>query len=205
MFRFTLFPFIIIISTLLSGLVTYFFYRTVKRTIVSTYKKGAELAAEKQQQWKDKENRKQFPEMLLKGFETYDNIDRSIEDLPEAWYSQLQPLRTQAKQILDELAFNVESVKAHHKNADHKQYENKKNDIINSMRTFFIHTLDALQQFTDKISQDVNHMSDDQITKAQQNIQVLAADLEHHQTLLDKKRKFDFDVLMDVIKARLKT
>ena len=199
MFRFTLFPLIIIISSLLFGLITFFVYRKIKKIVSSTYKKSAELAAEKQQQWKDKGNRKQFPDMLQKGFETYDSIAQSVENLPEDWSIQLKPLTTQAKRILDELAFKVESIKTEKKNA-----EERKSDIVNNMRTFFIHTLDALQQFAEKINQDNNHMSSDQITKAKENINVLAADLDHHQKILDKQRKFDFDVLMDVIKARLK-
>ena len=199
MFRFTLFPLIIIISSLLLGLITFFVYRKIKKIVSSTYKKSAELAAEKQQQWKDKGNRKQFPDMLQKGFETYDNIAQSVDNLPVDWSTQLKPLTVQAKQILDELAFKVESVKT-----DKKNTEDKKGDIVNNMRTFFIHTLDALQQFVDKINQDNNHMSAEQVTRAKENISVLAADLDHHQKLLDKQRKFDFDVLMDVIKARLK-
>lgn len=200
MFRFTLFPLIIITSTLLFGLITFFVYRKIKKIVLSTYKKSAALAAEKQQQWKDKGNRKQFPDMLQKGFETYDSIAQSVDSLPEDWSTQLKPLTTQAKQILDELAFKVESIKTEKKNT-----EERKSDIVNNMRTFFIHTLDALQQFAEKINQDNNHMSTDQITKAKENIIVLAADLDHHQKILDKQRKFDFDVLMDVIKARLKT
>lgn len=200
MFRFTLFPLILIISTILFGLISFFIYRKIKKIALSAYKKSAELASEKQQQWKDKENRKQFPDMLQKGFTTYDSINQTTLSLPNEWSQQLQPLTSQAKQILDELAFQVDSI-----NSDKKNTDLLKNDVINSMRTFFIHTLDALQQFVEKINHDANHMSVDQISKAKDNIRVLAADLAHHQNLLDKKRKFDFDVLMDVIKARLKT
>ncbi len=200
MFRFTVFPVLIIVSTLLLGFITFFIYRKIKKIVLSTYKKSAELAAEKQQQWKDKENRKQFPELLQKGFETYDRINQISSKLPAEWSVDLKPLTIQAKQILDELAFNVESIKP-----DKKNTEDKKNDVINNMRTFFIHTLDALQQFVEKISQDANYMTEDQIKKAKENIKVLSADLAHHQNILDNKRKFDFDVLMDVIKARLKT
>ena len=142
-------------------------------------------------------------DMLQQGFETYDNIVQTIESLPKEWSVQLKPLTTQTKQILDELAFNVTSIEADKKNA--YLDNDKKDNVINSMRTFFIHTLDALQQFVDKISQDANYMSDQQKAKAEENIKVLMADLAHHQTILDKKRKFDFDVLMEVIKARLKT
>jgi len=200
MFRFTLFPILIIFGTLLFGLVSYFIYRKIKNIIRSAYEKSAALAAEKQQQWKDKENKKHFPQMLQKGFETYDNISQTADKLPNEWSLQLQPLTTQTKQILDELAFKVASI-----NEDKKNANDKKDDVINSMRTFFIHTLDALQQFIEKIAQDANHMTAEQKSKAEENIQVLMADLAHHQKILDNKRKFDFDVLMDVIKARLKT
>ncbi|GAA0399241.1 hypothetical protein GCM10009133_05050 [Cocleimonas flava] len=202
MFRFTLFPLLIIFGTLLFGLVSYFVYRKIKKVLVSTYKKSAELAAEKQQQWKDKENKKHLPEMLQKGFDTYAEIIQSTDKLPQEWSSQMQPLTSQAKQILDDLSFKVASIKDD-KNTN--QVNAKKDDLINNMRTFFIHTLDALQQFVDKIAQDAAHMTSEQQAKARENIQILAADLQHHQTILEKKRKFDFDVLMDVIKARLKS
>jgi len=47
-------------------------------------------------------------------------------------------------------------------------------------------------------------MSSDEIEKARQNISVFKADLLNHQETLHKVRRFDFDVVMDVIKARLK-
>ncbi len=156
--------------------------------------------AEKQQQWKEKENRKHLPSMLQKGFETYDDIIQTMDKLPEEWDAELQPLSIQAKQILDELAFKVVSIDAGKK----KNSNSRKDSIINQMRTFFIHTLDALQQLADKINEDANHMTVEQKMKAKESIQVLSADLSHHQTMLDNKRKLDFDVLMDVIKARLK-
>lgn len=200
MFRFTLLPLLIIIFTVLFGLISYYIYRKIKKAVLSAYKKSTEIAAEKQQQWKDKENRKHFPDMLQKGFESYEIIAQTTDRLPKEWSSQLKPLTSQTKQILDELAFNVASIKE-----DKKHTNDKRNNVINNMRTFFIHTLDALKQFVVKISQDADHMSADQKTKAKENIQVLMADLAHHQKILDNKRKFDFDVLMDVIKARLKT
>ena len=190
MFRFTLLPLVFFFGSILLGLIAFYIYRKIKNALLLTYKKSAELAAEKQQEWKDKELRKQFPEMLKNGFEAHDKIEAAISQLPEDWGKLISPLSSQAKQILDEIAFNVETSKG--------------KDIVNAMRTFFIHTLDALHQFVDKIAADAQLMNAEQIAKAHNNISLLEADLAHHQTILDKKRKFDFDVLMDVIKARLK-
>ena len=47
-------------------------------------------------------------------------------------------------------------------------------------------------------------MTKAEIEKAQQNITLFKSDLLHHQETLHKVRRFDFDVTMDVIKARLK-
>jgi len=68
----------------------------------------------------------------------------------------------------------------------------------------FIHTLDAFKQFAQKLQTNHALLTNEETKKAEENIQVIYDDLLHHETLMQNKRKFEFDVLMDVIKARLK-
>ena len=189
MLRLTLLPFVLLFGSILFLLVSFYIYRKIKRGLHFTYNKGAEIANEQQQKWKDKEQFKKLPEIVQKGFTNVESIEKSSRTLPKEWSDLVNPLVQKAKEILDEIASD-------------KKIENNK---LTSMRTFFIHTLDALKQFVEKLNSDHKHMSVSETEKARQNINVIKADLLHHQQILHKKRKFDFDVLMDVIKARLKS
>ena len=171
------------------GLVAYFVYRKIRRGIEYTYQKSAELANQQQQKWKHKDQLKKQPKLVQQGFSDLKQAEELTASLPEEWQTALQPLLTKASEILDEIIIDPE-------------FENKK---LDSMRSFFIHTLDALKQFTQKLNTDHKRMSDSEIETARENINVIDSDLLRYQKILQKKRKFDFEVLMAVIKARLKS
>jgi hypothetical protein len=182
---------------LLSAIVIWFIYKKVKKGIGYTVKKGAEIANDQQQKWTEKEQRKKLPDILQKGFNDYDKIYTTTISLPEEWRLSIMPIVTKSKEILDEVALEFEGF-------DEKAKPKEQNKKLNSIRSFFIHSLDALLQFVEKLSSDHQKMSADEIDKARQNINVFKADLLSHQETLHKVRRFDFDVVMDVIKARLK-
>lgn len=207
MYQLLILPFILLIASVFIGFFVYFLYQKIKQTTLSVYNKSVEIASETHQQWKRKEQRKTLPAVLQKGFDDYDQISAISVQLPNEWKSRIEPLTQQAKQILDEISYRIIDMDAQDKKtaAEKKKQSSIKTDTLESMRTFFIHTMDALSQFVTKIHSDSQQMNQQEIDKAISNIQLLDNDLKHHQALLDKKRKFDFDVLMDVIKARLKT
>jgi len=203
MIRFALLPMILMFASIFFGLFIYLVYRKVKTVSTKIYKKSVEIASDTHQQWKDKEQRKQFPDPLQKGFEHYDEIKSTTKILPQAWQQRINPLNRKCKQLLDEIAFRTVEIDT--KSPTDDSSNNRFNtETLTSMRTFFAHTLDAQLQLVKKLQTDVTKMDDSEQQKVIENIALLDADLNHHQTILDKKRKFDFDVLMDVIKARLK-
>ena len=106
---------------------------------------------------------------------------------------QLIPLKQKSNQLLGEISQHL---------IDDEDFERSQ---LTSLRSFFIHSLDALKQFSQKLLSDHDKMSDSETARAQENIKVIYKDLLHHEKILHKKRKFEFDVLMDVIKARLKS
>ncbi len=197
MLRIALFPFVLLILLLLSAIIIWFVYRKIKKGIGYTLKKGAEIASDQQQKWTEKGQQKRFPKILQKGFSDYDKIYNTTTNLSKEWELSIMPIVSTAKDILDELALEFEGDGAQEK-------YNKENKKLNSIRGFFIHSLDALLQFVEKLNSDHHKMSVDEIEKARQNITVFKADLLCHQETLHKVRRFDFDVVMDVIKARLK-
>ena len=197
MLRLALLPFVLIILLLLSIIIIWFVYKKVKKGIGYTMKKGAEIASDQQQKWTEKGQQKIFPKILQKGFSDYDKIYSTTTSLPKEWESSVMPIVSTAKDILDELALEFDG-------KDAQAPVNKENKKLNSIRGFFIHSLDALLQFVEKLSSDHHKMSSDEVEKARQNINIFKADLLRHQEILHKVRRFDFDVVMDVIKARLK-
>ena len=192
MFRLTLIPFVLVFGALFFGIISYIVIRKIKKGLQYTVKKGAELASKQQQKWTEKEQRKKLPDILQKAFTQYEQLVESHASLPANWKNVLEPVIKQAKEILNEVAEGAD--------INDSTYNKK----LNSIRPFFNHSLDALLQFTEKLNSDHAEMSEAQIDKARQNITVFKADLLDHQEKLLKAKRFDFDVSMDVIKARLK-
>lgn len=195
MFRLTLIPFVLLFGAIIFGILSYLVIRYIKRILSFSLKKGTEFANQQKQKWAEKEQRKKLPDILQKGFDLYDRLETSHAKLPPEWKKSLQPIVDQAKAILDEVAIEGGTASLE---------DSTNNKKLNSIRPFFNHSLDALVQFTEKLNSDHALMNAEQIEKARQNINVFRADLLKHQETLKKARNMDFDVLMDVIKARLK-
>lgn len=195
MFRLTFLPIVLILGTLFFGIFSFLIIRKIKKGIEVTVKKGTELASKQQKKWSKKDQLKKLPEILQKGFDRYEKLLTSHEKLPSEWREPLRPLVEGAKFILDDVADTIDL------NDAERTESNKK---LNSIRPFFNHTLDALLQFSEKIKSDHEQMDDVQRDKVRQNIAVFKADLLQHRETLLKTQRMDFDVLMDVIKARLK-
>ena len=203
MFRFTILPIILIFATLFLSIVVYVFIKKVKKGVSTTLQYSKKLANEQREKWSKKEQRNKLPTILQNGLEQFDEIKKSHQTLPNAWLNSLNPIIEQAQAILDELTIDA----AHDLEESNKNIKSKTNKIetkINSIRSFFNHSLDALLQFVIKLNSDHATMAYDEIEKAQQNITIFKSDLLAHQATLKKARKMDFDVLMDVIKARLR-
>ncbi len=197
MLRIALIPIVLLVLLVLSIILIWIIFRKVKKGVNYTVKKGAEIASDQQKKWTEKEQRKKLPDILQKGFSNYDKIDKLSASLPEEWRQPVLPLVLQAKDILDEIAIEFDGLE----NVKGQNLQNKK---LNSIRPFFNHSLDALLHFVEKLSSDHQKMTAAETDKARQNINVFKADLLNHQETLHKVRRFDFDVVMDVIKARLK-
>ncbi len=194
-------PIVLLITAIFLGVVVWLVYKKLKKGVSDSIKKGAEIATEQQEKWVEKGQRKKLPSTLQKGFDDYDRMKSLVADLPEAWEHPLQPIIKSAKEVLDEVAFEYISEDSSSSNSSNNPRQDKK---LNSIRSFFHHSLTALLQLVEKLSTDHAKMNAGEIQKAQENIAILKADLQNHQETLHKVRRFDFDVVMDVIKARLK-
>ena len=203
MFNLALIPLILIVSILLIIIVSYLIYKKIRRGIEFTVKKSTEFANDQQKKWEKKDKQEQQPDILRKGFKTYNDIIITVKLLPIEWKSVLEPLTAIAKSILD--VVEDDSVMASSSVAESFSTKSVHTPTkINRIRPFFNHSLNALLQFTQKINTDYKTMDNKDHEKARQNLNIIKADLLSHQKTLNNARKMDFDVTMDVIKARLK-
>jgi len=193
MFRFTIIPLILLFGGAIFSLIAYVVYRKIKRGVKYTYDKSAEISSQYIDKWRNQEQRKKLPKIVQTGFDDFTIIEENIEKLPAVWQLKLLPLKQKANSLLAEISQHL---------IEDEEFERSK---LTSLRSFFNHSLDALKQFTQKLVSDHDSLSDVETERAKENINVIYKDLLHHEKILHKKRKFEFDVLMDVIKARLKS
>ena len=203
MFNLALIPLFLSVSILLIIIVSYLVYKKIRRGIEFTVKKSTEFASDQQKKWEKKGKQEQQPDILRKGLKTYSDIIIMVKLLPIEWKSVLEPLTAIAKSILDEV--EDDSVLVSSSAAESFSTESVHTPTkLNRIRPFFNHSLNALLQFTQKINTDYKTMDNKDHEKARQNLNIIKADLLSHQKTLNNARKMDFDITMDVIKARLK-
>ncbi len=192
MSRLTLIPFVLILSLLIFGVVSFYIIKKLKQVINFLRRKTSEIIQKRQQEKTRQEQQQKLPDIVKNGQDQYKQLQQNHAKLPMEWKNLLQPLLDDSKLLLDEIveSFNLNDVLAEQK--------------FNSIRSFFNHTLDALVQFSEKLNDNHQTMSAEQREKAQQNITAFKADLLRHQEALWKIKCIDFDVSMDVIKERLK-
>ena len=183
MLRLTLILMVIIGVLILVG-AAYLAYRKVRRGIGNAWDKGAELANEQQQRWKRREQMKSQPEYIQKAHKQSEQIETDTAELPEDWQSQLAPLNAEMQQILNITV------------GDEKRAD--------KVRSFFNTSLPAYTSFVAKLKSDYAHLDEQETAKAAANIEVFEADFARYLGQIQQARRFDFDVLMDVIKVRLK-
>ncbi len=175
--------FLMLIGVLLAVLLAYS-YRAIKGSVSHVVKKGSEIASEQKQKWAKHEQRKKLPDIIQKAYQQMDDIQANLQALPDQWKMPLNPIVEQTQDILYKVSSSP--------------------DKTDQLRSFFNQTLGALLQLVEKLKTDHAFMDAAQTDKARQNITVIKADLIQHQQKMDKLKRFDFDVVMDVIKARLR-
>ena len=100
------------------------------------------------------------------------------------WQTLLKPLNSEMQRILNTTANDL--------------------DRAEKIRSFYNTSLPAYTAFVAKLKTDHMHLDSAEIQKAKENIAVLKEDFQRYEDGVQQARRFDFDVLMDVIKVRLK-
>jgi len=183
MIRLTLI-FMMLFSLLILLVVGYVAWRKLKKGLGQAWDKSVEAVDDQKQRWKEREQLKSRPDFLQKAWSQVEQIRTDSETLPPEWQALLEPLDESMQSILD-LTFGDE------KRAD-------------KVRRFYNTSLPAYASFVAKLRSDHGQLDAAEKQKAVDNLSVFKADFKNYEELIHEARKFDFDVLMDVIKVRLK-
>jgi len=173
-----------VIGIILLLVVAYLAYRKVRRGIGSAWDKSVEVATEQQERWKRREQLKTLPDFMQKAHEQSEQIEEDTKALTSEWSSLLKPLNSEMQRILSTTANDL-------KRAD-------------KVRSFYNTSLPAYAKFVAKLKTDHMQLHEDEIEKAKENLAVFKEDFQRYDEGVQQARRFDFDVLMDVIKVRLK-
>lgn len=161
-----------------------YLWRKFTSAVSQVLEKSSEAASEQKQKWKLREQRKRLPREIQNLILKYEELYEVNNALSDKWQASLVPVYDALRDIVHILSA-----------APKKR---------NKVRGLFSVSMPALEKFIETVKSDQQFMDEVEITKAQQNIAVITKDLLEHEAVLQKSRRFDFDVLMDVIKVRLK-
>jgi len=173
-----------LIGLLILLVIAYVIYRKIRRSVGDAWDKSAEVVFDQQQRWKQRELLKQQPDFIQKAHQQTEQIEADIEGLSAEWQTLLEPLNIAMKDILN---ISIGDVKRAEK-----------------VRSFYNTSLPAYASFVAKLKTDHLHLDAVEKQKALDNLTVFKTDFERYDASIQQARRFDFDVLMDVIKVRLK-
>ncbi len=159
-------------------------WKKFRRTVSEVVEKGSDIATQQQEKWKQREKRKKLPSEIQKLIVQYEQLLELKDDLSQPWQEALQPAYNSLGDIVHILSVSPKK--------------------MNKVRHLFNTSLPALDKFVVTLKENQKFMDDAETQKVEQNIAVISKDLQQHEQVLHKSRRFDFDVLMDVIKIRLK-
>ncbi len=175
---------IFIISVVAIVFLLRYLWNKFSGAVTHVIEKSSDMAMEQQEKWKLREKRKKLPNEIQKLIVKYEELLESNNELSEHWQGAMKPVY----KILGDIVHILTAAP-------------KK---VNKVRTLLSVSLPALEKFIATLNADQTFMDEAETKKAQQNIDVIHKDLQQHELTLQKSRRFDFDVLMDVIKIRLK-
>ncbi len=157
------------------------------RLIKKLFFTGRDYVGGQYQRWKmeraAKEAEKRVPDFLKQAGERLRHIDSQVEQLHPKWQGRMQPLIREAKTLWQRSLVNPEQ--------------------SDNIRSFFTVTLKALEGLTQALLDMQGVMQPAEAAKAQQNIERLMTDVYKYRARLESKKRFDFHVMMELIKQRL--
>ena len=159
-------------------------WKKFRRTVSDVVDKGSDLAIQQQEKWKQREKRKKLPKEIQNLIIQYEQLLESNNDLSASWLGALKPAYKSLGDIIHILSASPKK--------------------MNKVRKLFNTSIPSLDKFVATLKDNQKFMDDSETRKAEENIALISKDLQYYEKVLHQSRRFDFDVLMDVIKIRFK-
>ena len=159
-------------------------WKKFRLAVSNVLEKGSDMATQQQEKWKQRERRKKLPNDIQQLIVQYEQLLEENNNLLQPWQEALQPAYRSLGDIVHILSASPKKV--------------------NKVRNLFNTSLPALEAFIVTLKDNQRFMNSAETQKVKANIGVISKDLQQYEQVLHKSRRFDFDVLMDVIKVRLK-
>ncbi len=131
----------------------------------------------------EEEAKEDTPEFLRQASQRLESIDKNATQLTEKWRLLLSPV-----------------IKASH---EMLQRGIAKPEQAQLTRSFFTVTIKALEGFTETLVDMKGVMQDKENEKARQSIAIFMDDIHKYRARFESKKRFDFQIMMEVIKQRL--
>jgi len=180
LFLFGLFLILGLVATIVSLYLVFAIIRWLKRL----FSASTEFVNKQHQDWQNKQAEKHIPDYLRQANQLLTKTQQHAEQLTPKWQLLLSPVLDGSQYLL--------------------QVGMAKPEQTQSARSFFTVTLKALEGFTETLVDMNGVMQDSEEEKARQNIEVFMTDIYKYRTKIESKKRFDFHVMMEVIKQRLK-
>jgi len=174
---------IVSVVMLVSLWLIFYLTRTFRQLLFVSHEYIAQQYRLWRQGYKAKQAEKGVPDFLRLANQRMQNIDRLVLRLDSEWQQQLHLILGYAHELVQ------------------KGVARPEQGVI--IRSFYTVTLKALESFIQALldMQETMHADDEE--KARQNIDLLMNDIYKYRARLESKKRFDFHVMMDVIKHRL--
>ena len=186
MFRLFFFGFILIVGIVASVLSLFLIFAII-RWVKQLFSASSQFVNDQHKDWQakqyDKEAEKNMPGFLVEGKKRLQHINQQSDLLNEKWQLLLRPVIDDSQFLLNTAIDKPEQAQA--------------------ARSFFTVTLKTLDGFTEALVDMKGVMQNDEEEKAKQNIEVFMTDIYKYRAKIESKKRFDFHVMMEVIKQRL--
>lgn len=182
MFRFAFFSLIVVISTL-ALIASLFLIFAAIRWSRQLFLASTQFISKQYQAWRTKKDESSIPDFLQSGKEQLSQVDQLTNELTPKWQSLLSPV-IEGSQYLLSIGLN-------------------KPEQAEQARSFFTVTLKALASFTKALANMEGEMQEAEEDKAKMNIEVFMNDIYKYRAKIEAKKRFDFHVVMEMIKQRI--
>ncbi len=177
-----------LIVTTISLIIIFNLVKWVKRWTKSIFSTSKVFIDQQRQNWKTRQAENNVPRFMRDASKRLAHVDLLVEQLPRKWQHLIDPLVKEAHELV--------------------RMGMEKSEQVGLIRNYYTTTLKAVERLIEglvemrSLHMNTDVMQETEERKAKEAIEILIKDTYKYQSKLVSKKKFDFHVMMEVIKQR---